>query len=129
MMYATVEQVQAGFRPLDADEQSRCLALLEEAAVMIDACSRQAPADAKRLVSCRMVRRVLGAGAADAVNFAPVGAQQGSASALGYTQSWTMGGGSLGELYLAKAEKRLLGAGDRIGSRSPVEGLCYAERD
>lgn len=125
MMYATVEQVQAGFRPLDEDDQARCLALLEEAAVMIDACSPPASADAKRLVSCRMVRRVLGTGAAADVTFAPMGAQQGSASALGYSQSWTMGGGAVGELYLSKLEKMLLGMGDRIGSGSPLEELCH----
>ena len=48
-----------------------------------------------------------------------------AAAALGYTQSWTMNGGSSGELYLSKLEKRLLGCGDRIGARSPVEGLCH----
>lgn len=53
----------------------------------------------------------------------PTGASQGSASALGYTQSWTMSGGSVGELYLSKPEKRLLGVGNRIGARSPVEDL------
>ena len=34
-----------------------------------------------------------------------------------------MSGGSVGELYLSKLEKRLLGVGNRIGARSPVEDL------
>ena len=63
---------------------------------------------------------------ADTIN-AWMGATQGSMSALGYTQSWTMGSnGSTGELYLSKLEKKLLGIGDRIGSRSPLEGMSEA---
>lgn len=37
--------------------------------------------------------------------------------------------GSAGELYLSKLEKKLLGAGNRIGAASPVEGLCDASGD
>jgi hypothetical protein len=54
----------------------------------------------------------------------PVGATQGSASALGYSQSWTISNGSTGELYLSRTEKRLLGVGNKIGSYSPVEELA-----
>ena len=40
-----------------------------------------------------------------------------------YSQSWTMGtGGSVGELYLSKSEKQLLGGGNSIGAYSPLEG-------
>lgn len=46
-----------------------------------------------------------------------------------YSQSWTMGSGSAGELYLSKLEKKLLGVGDRIGACSPLEGLCDDTRD
>ena len=52
-----------------------------------------------------------------------MGATQGSASAMGYTQNWTMSGGSSGELYLSKLEKRLLGLGSRVGAHSPLEDL------
>ena len=34
-----------------------------------------------------------------------------------------MSGGSSGELYLSKLEKKLLGGGDRIGAHSPLEGM------
>ena len=124
MVYATVEEVEAGFRVLTNEEQARCDALLDEAGAIIDIYAAAAAADMKKLVSCRMVRRLLGDGGEPAVLY-PMGASQGSASALGYTQSWTMNGGSSGELYLSKLEKRLLGCGDRIGARSPVEGLCH----
>ena len=118
MAYATIEQVEAGFRELDADEREVCTALLEEAAVMIDAAAPDAGEEVKRVVSCRMVRRVIGS--ADAA-LAPIGTTQGTVSAGGYSQTWTVGG-TTGELYLGKAEKTMLGIGNRIGAQSPLEG-------
>ncbi len=130
MGYADLDDVESGFRTLSGEERNRCFYLLEEAAVIIDAYGREADPDVKRLVSCRMVRRLLGDGTGGETPLYPMGATQGSATALGYTQSWTMGGsGSAGELYLSKLEKKLLGAGNRIGAASPVEGLCDAARD
>ena len=125
MSYATVEQVETGFRTLDADEKEKCNVLLEEAAIIIDSYSSSASAsdDQKRLVSCNMVRRAVGEDDA-AMMAAPMGATQGSMSALGYSQTWTLGSGSAGELYLSKLDKRLLGVGNRIGAHSPVEDLC-----
>lgn len=125
MAYAEVTDVETGFRPLSEEEKPLCAHLLEEAATVIDAYNQDAESERKQLVSCRMVRRQLDAGpgaAQNAVTF-PMGASQGSASALGYSQTWTMSGGSVGELYLSKLEKKLLGVGDRIGARSPVEDL------
>ena len=122
MLYAEVQDVEAGFRALSKEEQTRCVALLSEAAVIIDHYNPEADADTKRVVSCRMVRRPLGDGE-DGVSF-PMGATQGTATALGYSQSWTMGSGSSGELYLSKLEKKLLGVGSKIGARSPLEDLC-----
>ena len=55
MTYAEVFDVEAGFRALSKDEQTRCAALLSEAAIIIDAYNPDAGADAKQLVSCRMV--------------------------------------------------------------------------
>lgn len=123
MKYADVSDVAAGFRPLEQDEQTRCDALLEEAAAIIDAFNALAEPDRKKLVSCRMVRRQLGTADQTAVTY-PTGASQGSASALGYTQSWTISGGSVGELYLSKMEKALLGVGNKIGAGGPLEAMC-----
>ena len=75
------------------------------------------------MVSCRMVRRVLGDGTGGDMPLYPMGASQGSATALGYTQSWTMSGGTSGELYISRTERRLLGAGNRIGAHSPLEAI------
>lgn len=123
MAYATVTDVQARMtRTMDTAEQAVCATLLDDAGVLIDAYKSAASADAKKVVSCRMVLRALGSD-----NDIPMGATQGSMSGLGYSQSWTIGtGGSVGELYLSKTDKRLLGGGNRIGSHSPVEDLTCA---
>lgn len=121
MAYATYTDVEAGFRELDADERTLCTQLLDEAAIIIDAFSHTGDADAKKLVSCRMVRRAIGD--SGGISF-PMGASQGTMSAGGYSQSWTLGSGSTGELYLSKLEKSLLGCGNAIGSYSPVQELA-----
>ena len=121
--YATVEDVQARMsRTMTEDEQALCEKLLEDAAVIIDVYNIAADSDVKQAVSCRMVIRAMGNGSDSGV---PLGATQGSQSALGYSQSWTIGsGGGAGELYLGKLERKLLGCGDRIGSYSPVQELA-----
>ena len=51
-------------------------------------------------------------------------------SALGYSQSWTVGsGGSVSELYLSKTDKKYLGVGNAIGSYSPVQELVPTVED
>lgn len=117
MAYATVAQVEAGFRDLSTDEESVCYALLDEAAVIIDAYNGAADIDIKQVVSCRMVRRAIGAG--DTNSAVPMGATQGSMTAGPYSQSWTMSNGSTGELYLSRLEKKLLGVSDRLGASNP----------
>lgn len=123
--YALVGDIQARMtRTLDTGEQGVCSTLLEDAAVMIDAVAPGASVDAKKIVSCRMVIRAIG----EENSGYPIGASQGSQSALGYVQSWTVGsGGVVGELYISKQDRRMLGIGDRIGSRSPVEDLVCLE--
>lgn len=118
MVYATVEQVENGFRTLTDDEKAKCDALLEEAAILIDAVAADASSDAKQVVSCRVVRRSLGDGSDLSV---PIGATQGSMSALGYSQSWTITNGSSGELYLGKTDRILLGLGNKIGCSDPYK--------
>ena len=127
MKYATVADVQAGFRPLESDEISICNALLEESAIIIDAYNQNADEDAKRVVSCRMVRRAIGDGTGGQA--LPLGATQGSIAAGGYSQSWTISGGSAGELYLGKVDKKLLGIGNCIGSYSPVQEMVVHVND
>lgn len=122
MAYATVTDVQARLtRTLSAAEQTVCATLLDDVGVLIDSLAKDGSCEAKNIVSCRAVIRALGDGNDAGV---PLGATQGSMSALGYSQSWTIGnGGGAGELYLSKVEKRMLGLGNKIGSRSPTEDL------
>lgn len=125
MAYATVSDVQARMsRTMSASEQAICSNLLDDAAVIIDAYNEDADAEAKKVVSCRMVVRAMGDGTDAGI---PMGATQGSMSALGYSQSWTIGAGTAGELYLGKLEKKLLGVGDAIGSYSPTQELVPLE--
>ena len=122
MGYATAEDVQRRMvKPLSDDQMDVCAALLDDAGVLIDAIAPTASDEAKATVSCSMVIRAMGSQGDLTV---PTGATQGSASALGYSQSWTFGNGATGELYLSRTEKRLLGVGNRIGSYSPVEELA-----
>lgn len=121
MAYATYEDVQARVsRTMTESELAICTTLLDDAAIIIDGYNSTASDDVKRVVSCRMVIRAMGDGESGGV---PVGATQGSMSGLGYSQSWTISAGSVGELYLAKLDKKLLSIGNSIGSRSPVEDL------
>lgn len=120
MAYATIEDITSRIsRTLSNDEINVAENMLEDAAVIVDAYNVNAAADAKKVVSCRMIIRALGDGAASI----PIGASQASESGLGYSQSWTYGSGSSGELYLSKIEKKLLGVGDKIGAYSPIQEL------
>jgi len=122
MAYATTEDVQARMtRQMSETELAVCSSMLDDAAVIIDLFNANAPEDNKTIVSCRMVIRQLGDGNDAGI---PIGATQGSMSGLGYSQSWTVSGGSTGEMYLSKLDKQLLKLGNRIGSYSPVEELA-----
>lgn len=66
-----------------------------------------------------VIRTLAASGDADM----PIGATQGTMSALGYSQTWTISNGASGELYLSKLDKKLLGVSNRIGSHSPLEDM------
>lgn len=120
MAYATTTDVQNRMlTTMNADKLAVCSALLDDIAVLIDAYNSSASTDAKKIVSCSAVIRALSA-SDDSV---PVGASQGSMSALGYSQTWTMTNGGTGELYLTRTEKKMLGAGNHIGAYSPIEEM------
>lgn len=119
MAYATVADIRARTTDtIPASEEGVIMAQLDDAAVIIDAFNNDADAEAKRVVSCRMVLRLL-----NSAGDIPMGATQGSMSGLGFAQSWTIGSGASGELYLSKLDKQTLGGGNRIGSYSPVQEL------
>lgn len=118
-MYATVENVVDGFRTLNEEEIKQCEALIKEAAIIIDIYNKGAEIDKKRIVTCRMIHRTLGEKSTGDNNYLPIGATQGSVSALGYSQSWTLQG-STGELYLSRLEKKILGVGNKAGYTCPL---------
>lgn len=127
MAYATYLDVQARMnREMSESEQAVCTTLLDDAAVIIDLFNANAGDDVKLIVSCRMVQRSLGDGEGAGI---PMGATQGSMSGLGYSQSWTLSNGAVGELYLSKLEKQMLGCGDKIGSHSPLEDMVGGNSD
>lgn len=124
MAYAEISDITSRLnRTLSEEEETICTNLLDDASVIIDAFAPNADSERKKLVSIRMIMRSLGDDDSG-VTF-PLGTTQGSMSALGYSQSFTVGaGGSVGELYLSKLEKQLLGiVGDKIGTHSPVEDM------
>lgn len=119
MAYATISDIETRYRTLTESETTIAEALLDDAAVMIDkVASESATDDQKKVVSCRMVIRAL---PQDGMT-APIGATQGSMTALGYTESWTISNGAANELYFSKEDKKLLGVSNQIGSYSPLEG-------
>lgn len=130
MAYATVNDVkQRMLRELSNEELELCEKLLDDAAVIIDVFAAKAGEDAKKVVSCRMVIRVLGDGEETDL---PIGVNQATQSALGYSQTVTYASsGSAGELYISKLEKQILRSGNKIGSYSPVQELvpegCFEE--
>lgn len=123
--YATVTDVENRMvRELSEKEQTVVGNLLDDAAVLIDAFNVDASTDSKKIVSCRMVIRAIGDGSSEI----PAGATQGTISALGYSQTWTMGtNASVGQLYLDRTDKAMLGGGSKIGSYSPAEELARTE--
>lgn len=126
MSYATVEDVENRIgRTLSETESTVCNSLLERAARIIDKYNSQADLLDKQEVSVNVVSRVIDSG-----DMFPVGASQGSMSALSYSQSFTIsGGGGIGQIYLDKYDKKLLGVGNSIGSYSPVQELVGVPYD
>ena len=118
MAYADIEDEKKRSKRIIDNEDGICEALLEDAAIIIDAYKKSASNEAKKLVSCNMVLRAIGDGDTDQV---PIGSTQGTVSALGYSQTWSMSSGSARELYLSKTDKQILGSGQKIKLLSPIE--------
>lgn len=112
MAYATVEQLESRWRPLTPGERSRAAVLLDDAAVRLDAAYPPSdPATAhelavREIVSCEMVKRAMaGPEGLDGVGVTSL--QMGA----GPYQQTTQFSNPTGDLYLTRADKRLLGGG------------------
>lgn len=119
MAYATVEDLESRWRDLSEDEEEKATILLDDAAtylngfVVVDPDNAQ-QADALKIVSCNMVRRVMG------VSDDLFGITEGTMTADIYSQRFTYANPN-GDWYLTATEKRLLGIGSgKIASLRPV---------
>ena len=121
MAYASIEDVWKR-KGTDISDTDYVTALLEDAAIIIDAYNHNATDEAKKLVSCNMVIRTLGS----REEGVPIGTTQTTTRAMVYSQTWTNANGS-GELYLTKLDKKILGVGNRIGYFNPYSDLMQEE--
>lgn len=109
--YATVEDLELRFRPLNLSEREKAAALLDDAAVIIR--SEMASADVAidpenedqissiRSVSCSMVKRAMSVNTGEAIN-------QSSVTVGPFSRQVTYANPT-SEMYLTKQDKRLLG--------------------
>lgn len=110
MAYATVEDVEARWRDLDADEEARASVLLDDASAMLDAIVDVNPDDQRQLgllkqVSCSMVIRAMLASESDAYGVSRLDYGMGP-----FSQAATFSNPN-GDLYLTGQEKEMLGVG------------------
>lgn len=108
MAFATYEDIEARWRTLTADEQTRATTLLDDAAVMLNRlvvvdASDMEQADALKIVSCNMVIRSMVASASSAFGVDELQATMGP---FGQTAHFA---NPSGDMYLTKLDKRLLG--------------------
>src|SRR5690606_22781431 len=110
MVYATVTDLESRWRSLSADERARAEVLLGDAAVRIDAqCPPADPLDdeeARKIVSCEMVKRAMGSPADSAVSSALIGA--------GPYQQQLQYANPTGDLYLTKGDRKLLRCSSQV---------------
>lgn len=124
MAYADASDIEARWRALSADEETRADALLDDASAILNKLVKVDESDTEqaellKIVCCDMVIRSLS-------STAGAGIDQSSMTAGPYSQSFHFVNPS-GDLYLTKMEKRLLGiATGYIGSIQPMIGGDHA---
>lgn len=121
MAYATLEDLEARRGVLDLDEREKAAALLDDAAVILDALvvidGTEEQETLLNLVSCNMVIRAL------SITPDAYGVSSLSTTAGVYSESLQYSNPS-GDMYLTKLEKRLLGiTTSYIGYIRPIIGV------
>lgn len=107
MAYATIEELEERWRDLSESEKKRAAALLEDAALILDAelercgLKSEGRTDKLRYVSCEMVRRTMQSGEYGAVSSVSRTAGSFNEQISPYNPS--------GDMYLTSNERRLLG--------------------
>lgn len=120
MAFATVADLEARWRDLTEDEQSQASVLLEDASAMLQAlvevdADDETQAANLKMVCCNMVRRAMTSATSDAFGITNATATMGPFSQrVDYANP-------TGDLYVAKAERMLLGIGTAtIGAIRPL---------
>lgn len=124
MAYADVSDLEVRWRTLTTDEQARAEALLDDASAMLDAYVTVDETDEKqaqllKIVTCNMVERAMSTSAEDGVDL--YGVTQQSMTAVGFTRQLSYANPT-GDLYITKAERKLLKIGGSIGFARPSYG-------
>jgi hypothetical protein len=121
MAYADVSDLEVRWRTLTDDEQARAEALLDDASAMLDAYITVDETDEKQLnllkiVVCNMVERAM------STSGDMYGVTQHSMTAIGFTQQFSYANPT-GDLYITKAEKRMLGISGTGKGRTIMYGM------
>lgn len=108
--YADVSDLESRWRELTEDEQARATVLLDDASAMLSALVTVDDADESqaallKMVCCNMVQRAMSTGSGDMY-----GVTQQSITAVGFTQQYSYANPT-GDLYVTRAEKKMLGIG------------------
>lgn len=122
MAYADVSDLEVRWRTLDESETARAEALLDDASAMLDACvtvdeSDEQQAALLKIVVCNMVQRSMSTGGGDLY-----GVSQQSMTAVGFTKQVSYVNPT-GDLYITKAEKRMLGISGTGKGRTLMYGM------
>lgn len=124
--YISKDDFEKNFRSLSSEEEKQFDEIAKEASALIDSYAPNADEERKIIVCMRVVRRALSNMQSDMI---PMGATGGTYSALGYSQSFQLSGGTIGEIYLGKTEKKMLGVSDQIGMSSPLEAIIGSDKN
>jgi len=121
MAYADVSDLEVRWRTLTDEEQARAEALLDDASAMLDAYITVDKTDEKQLkllkiVVCNMVERAMSTGGD------MYGVTQQSMTAVGFSQQFSYANPT-GDLYITKAEKRMLGISGTGKGRTIMYGM------
>lgn len=127
MAYADVSDLEVRWRTLTTDEQARAEALLDDASAMLDAYvtvdeTDEQQAKLLKIVTCNMVERAMSTGGD------LYGVTQQSMTAVGFTQQFSYANPT-GDLYISKAEKRMLGISGTGKGRTLMYGMVGDENE
>ena len=125
MAYADVSDLEVRWRTLTDDEQERAEALLDDASAMLDAYITVDETDEQqmkllKIVVCNIVERAMSTAADDGDLF---GVTQQSITAGPYAKTFSYANPT-GDLYITKAEKRLLGISGTGKGRTIMYGMA-----